>query len=196
MPQAIKQFNGLCDGSSTFQQTTVYTCPANTIAIVLPNCLFMATTSNGIATLGYNSSSVTHTTSPSSGSGNYGVDGIDVTYPYQITHDGKHNVKIAVQGHRTGSNMYYTPNFASTSLRSPYSGYAQLENWAASNTSLEPVQGGWVAGSITRLNSSNAPFFPNDFIVGTWNMGAGHKLSLAAQSVRIQYSFLIIEEAA
>lgn len=191
MAQAIKQFNGTTYGPVSVAYTTVYTCPSDTVAIVLPNCMFIPTYSGGTGALGYNSSSVSDTYSDY---GNFLINGGDVDFPYQITHDDKHRVRIGLMNQNTDSNMYYSPNWTTNITSNTYALKENREPWT--NSTYGPHFAAIVGGQMGRSPNSNGSIHADDLVAGTWVMGAGHKLTLSAQLMRIQYSFLIIEEAA
>ena len=193
MAQAIKQFNGTTYGSFATQQDTVYTCPSNTVAIVLPNCLFIPTYAGGSGGLGYNSSTLS-AYGDNNGQGNYIITGGDTNFAYQISHDDKHRVRIALMNQNTDSFLYWSPNWTTNLKNSSYGLHENREPWT--NSTYGPHYSALVAGAIERAPNSNAAFAAKDFVAGTWVMGAGHKLTINALTMRVQWSFLIIEEAA
>lgn len=191
MPQAIKQFRGLHGTSTT---STIYTCPANTIAIVLPNILVTPQgQGGGHGTIGYNSSSVCSSSS-SNKTGNYSITNGEPGYQYQITHDNPYGVKIAIGPHNNSTTqVYYSPSFT-TNVHNNLYAMRTLNSYYGSTVT---TQAGLVAGDgMYRGPSVNYTLTPNDFWAGTWAMSAGHKLTMSTQyQLYFQYSFLIIEEA-
>lgn len=198
MAQAIKQFSGTAYNFNGFY-ATIYTCPANTVAIVLPTILIVPAMTGNQAAIGWNSS---NTCDHRNSSGvNYGRGNIlyksMVGYePMMITHTDKHSVRMS-----TGINQdtslspfwVYTPSFATNLWQS---GHGQNEPNAGHPYDYA-FKSGIVAGSNFRGASTNYALQPMDQHIGTWSMSAGHKLSLSCSSSgRIQYSFVIIEEAA
>jgi len=196
MAQAIKQFSGIGKGAGLNDfNSTIYTCPSNTIAIVLPSIMCIAAGNGHRTAISWNSSS---TANPfvDSGRGNL----IIVNDPFeslQISHTGKHAVKCA-----TGVNdelssgttkVRFSPGFVSSNLYNTY--YMAMNEPSGNTTSDKPIRAGLVSNNMWS-RSSGYPLAPNEFETGTWVMGPGHKLHIyASSSGRANYSFLIIEEA-
>ncbi len=173
MPQAIKHFNG----TATSGSATIYTCPASTIAILLPSIVVNQSSTFKGATFAWNSSSVAADTQ-----GNLRF------YAYSDTHDlahvstiDKYNVLITVpDSNNANSVTYYSPNYT-TSL-STSNGAGLFANAASADSN--PISPDGSTGK--------------NHCTGPWVMSAGHKLSYSLHSsgVTMQYNFLILEEAA
>lgn len=191
MPQAIKEFSGTVYQSSYTQEASIYVCPADTIAIVLPNILFVPSTSGASGGVGWNSSSYSNYNT-STGTGNIAITAGDANYPYQISHDDKHKVRIGLMLADTNSFFYYSPAFTTSLKNYAYSMKENQNNWLSSNAIFSAI----VGDAVVRGPSSNYAYYPSSFTAGTWCMGAGDRLSLNSFALRIQYSFLIIEEPA
>lgn len=178
MPQAVKHFTGTANGQAS---ATVYTCPASTIAIVIPTISVNAG-SNDYITFGWNSSSAAT---------QYG--GNLSFYAYNDSNDqahvsaiDKYNVLVTIPEDNNASaityfSASYTGNLAGNNA-------VEFENGASADTNpITPTGGG-------RLGSTYTPAVHS---TGPWVMSAGHVLSYYVDSGSyISYNFLILEEAA
>jgi hypothetical protein len=171
MPQAIKHFNAVLTNSTT---GTVYTCPADTIAIVIPTITVNHNANSVQTTFSWNSS-----TAAGSFTGNLSF------YYYATANDqahvsaiDKYNVLVTVPNSNNASASTY---------------------FSASHTSN--LDSSSVASSFGNgLSADTNPIHTADDHVhstGPWVMSAGHVLSYYLNGNQsTTYNFLIIEEAA
>lgn len=189
MPQAIKHFNGTVRGTT---DNNIYTCPASTIAIVLPSISIMGSSTNGFVTIGWNSS-----TSVSNTQGNLYFSGIDSDAPYLISHTSKYDVQVSVRTGSTDSTTHYSPSFTTNLSSTQYAWNYFAGNSLTTSYQRASAFGTWAVLQPTSTNTTLGTAQLRDFRTGAWSMSAGHKLGIDAQNNSFaHYSFLIIEEAA
>lgn len=177
MPQAIKHFNATATGLAS---ATVYTCPASTIAIVIPTI-----TVNGGAgdysTFSWNSSSAATQTV-----GNLSFYGFGDSNDYaHVSAIDKYNVLVTVPDDNSASSITYF-----SASRAPMAGNNAVgfNNGASADTNPITPTGGGRLGSV---------YVPAVHSTGPWVMSAGHVLSYYIDNgTAISYSFLVLEEAA
>ena len=166
MPQAIKKFNGSLTASGNY---THYTCPSNTLALVLPSITMKnASGSTARLSIGWNSSSV--------------ASNDDGNLHYVLNHNTAAQIacfdKYDIRASFSSSAVHFNAGFATFQLDSNvYQFYLSTTNTKYINTS-----GGDVG-----------PSFPT----GPWAMTAGDKLSINVNNsnLYVGYNYLIIEEA-
>ena len=196
MAQAIKEFSGIGKGAGFNDfNSTIYTCPANTVAIVLPSIMSIASSNGARTAISWNSSSTAHWAT-NNGMGNIIINS-DPFESMQISHTGKHAVKCATgvndEAASGTTKIRYSPAFVASGLYNTY--YLAMNEPSGSTTSDKPIRAGLVSNNMWS-RSSGYPLAPNEFEMGTWVMGPGHKLHIhTGSSGRANYSFLIIEEA-
>lgn len=171
MPQAIKSYNGVINGGDN---TTIYTCPTSTIAIVIPNISINSTVANTKFGVGWTSSSDIGTDGQYS---NFWHNNVDASQPLSIYPRTKYDIRL--NNPYNSSDSRWTPGgdrnaFYHTNVQASVTGALGI---------------GTIAG-----NSSTS--LDNSF--GTWIMAATHKLNLFTNntSLLVHYNFLILEEAA
>ena len=186
MPQAIKHYTGSVTNTTS---DSIYTCPASTISIVLPSITIASSSSNGIITIGWNSS-----TSVAATTGNITFTGIDSDAPYMISYTSKYDVQVPVRFSQDSLTYYsaaHTSSLTSStnawrgiqSLSSPYLKESAYSSWGA-------VQPASTSGGFSYISLRH-------FHTGAWVMSAGHKLGIHANNVAYaKYNFLVLEEAA
>jgi hypothetical protein len=181
MPQAIKHFNGLASSSTT----TVYTCPTDTIAIIVP-AITIGSSGNGKCCFGWNSS-----TNAAATTGNLMYKDLDYGITYLVSAVDKYHVQVACNT-STQSYVYFSPNHTSSidaayySLQMPYSN---------SGANANPKVTGFYTPNTNATSGTDSYWLARNFQTGPWTMSASDKLTIFAQSAFVQYNFLIIEEA-
>lgn len=174
MPQSIAKYNGQYTGGSG--ATTVYTCPANTVALIVPNMFIYVGANSTNSSIRYDSSSAA-----SAGTGN-------ILYASPPTGNFCHiaavdKYRISLHASNGGSDdVRFRPDSGSTN----YLGYTE------SNQASR-----FVAEHYEMYTSSTVGSYATRMVVGPWLMDAGNILSLFSDNTnnRISYSFMIIEEA-
>jgi len=173
MPQAVKHYTGTASGLTT---TTVYTCPASTIAIVVPTITVRHGATGKYTTFGWNSSSAATQ-----------VGGNLSFYYYSGTPDyvnvsaiDKYNVLATVPKNTdANSKTYFSASY--TTLTNSNTATVFSSSGLTANNPIAPD--GQSGGSV--------------HATGPWVMSAGHVLSYHTDvSTFLTYNFLIIEEAA
>jgi len=184
MPQAIKHYNGYLSGGS--DNASIYTCPANTIAIVLPSLVIMSDGSNANVTIGWNSS-----TSVATDTGNLKFAGVDANKPYLVSHASKYDVMVPVRGN-DDSLTYFSPNHTAN-LTNGFYAFKSLQSTGSNSYQSESAPGFWASNQEGNGDNIKLRWFHT----GAWVMSATHKLGINTDSQgSIQYNFLILEEAA
>lgn len=181
MPQAIYQYNGLHTSSTT----TVYTCPADTISIVVPS-ITVGSSGNGNATIGWNSSTVV-----AQNTGNLAWSGLDYGMTYLVAALDKYNIRVAVNSSNQ-SYVYFSPNHT-TNINQAY--YALNMPQGTSGPTQNPFVTGEYTPNTNTTSGTDSYYAGRYFHTGPWTMSASDKLTIRAQSAFVQYNFLIIEEA-
>ena len=173
MPQAIKHYTGTASGLTT---TTVYTCPASTIAIVVPTITVRHSATAKYTTFGWNSSSAAGQQQGNlsfyyySGSDDYAnVSAMD-----------KYNVLATVPEHNDASaKTYFSASYATLTTSNTVTVFSP-----SNLTKRNPIAPDGQSGGCVHAT-------------GPWVMSAGHVLSYHTDvSTFLTYNFLIIEEAA
>jgi len=178
MPQAIKHYTGTATGNSN---ATVYTCPASTIAIVLPTITVNQGASD-YATFSWNSDSAAGQTVGNLSFYSYG----DANDRANVSAVDKYNVLVTVpDGNSSNAITYFSAT--RTTLTGATANSSAFTNDGAADTN--PITPSGLGDS-----SSNSP---GVHATGPWVMSAGNVLSYYIDSgVYISYNFLILEEAA
>ena len=176
MPQSIAKYNGEYTGGSG--ATTVYTCPASTVALVVPNMYMFCGSSGTFTSIRYDSSSAATGSAanvifaaPATGSAFVHIAALD-----------KYRISLQAQsGFRNDVRFY------------PSSGSINYLGYTESNEAARYVAEHYDMDTGQESGGSKA----TGMIVGPWLMDAGNILSLFANNSnnRIGYSFMIIEEA-
>lgn len=176
MPQSIAKYNGQYTGGSG--ATTVYTCPADTVALIVPNMLMYNGSSGAFTSIRYDSSSAaTGTTAniifyaPSTSNAFVHIASLD-----------KYRISLQAQSAFRNDVRFY-----------PSSGSINYLGYTESNEAARYVAEHYDMDTGSEAGGSKA----TGMIVGPWLMDAGNILSLFANNSnnRISYSFMIIEEA-
>ena len=177
MPQAIKHFNAIATGQAS---ATVYTCPASTIAIVIPTITVNQSTSD-YSTFSWNSSSAATQTA-----GNLSFYGFGDSNDYaHVSAIDKYNVLVTVPDDNHVSSITYFSASYTTLTGNPATRFAN--GTSADSNPITPTGGG-------RLGSVYVPAVHS---TGPWVMSAGHVLSYYTDNgTAISYNFLVLEEAA
>jgi hypothetical protein len=176
MPQSIAKYNGQYTGGSG--ATTVYTCPASTVALIVPNMFIYNGSSGAYTSIRYDSSSAA-----SVSAGNVIFAGPATTNAFvHIASLDKYRISLQAQS-AFRNDVRFRPDSGSTN----YLGYTE------SNEAARYVAEHYDMDTGTEAGGSKA----TGMIVGPWLMDAGNILSLFADNSnnRISYSFMIIEEA-
>jgi hypothetical protein len=179
MPQAIKHFNATLTNSSS---GTVYTCPADTIAIVIPTITVNQNATNAQTTFSWNSS-----TAAASFSGNlsfhYYSDSADMAHVSAID---KYNILVTVPDSNNANSKTLFAASYTTSLDTVSIASHMANGLSADYNPITP--------SGVGKSSSNTP---GVHATGPWVMSAGHVLSYYLNGNQsTTYNFLILEEAA
>jgi hypothetical protein len=187
MPQAIKEFNG----RATSGNATIYTCPADTVAILMPtwNHIHFGYSGSDRFSLKWKGAATTSTEI-----GNltfeYGGGGKSVGMACLS----KYDVELALPQDSDVRVIFKAGEFNSTAA-------TNNSPWFGSTNGGSRYQQGFVRGGVTTASSysnDGTYNFYNQFKVGPMVMGPGDVLSYhlgASASVGFSYSFLIIEEA-
>jgi hypothetical protein len=182
MPQAIKHYTGqLTSGSNT----SVYTCPASTIAIVMPS-IHIGPTGSGTTTFSWNSSS-----NVGSSTGNLSFTAMDSQISYLISCTDKYDVQIPVRPDTT-SYVHYSPYYTSN-ITQYYAAFKQLTNTSAQNNAQAY---GMHAPRTNSTSGTDGYWMLKNFHTGPWVMSAGHKFGVYTTGAYVHWNLLILEEAA
>lgn len=179
MPQAIKHFNATLTNSTS---DTVYTCPADTIAIVIPTITVCHNANSVQTTFSWNSS-----TAAGDFTGNlsfYYYNGAnDLAHVSSLD---KYTVLATVpDSNDTNAFTYFSASHTS-SLNVSSVGAAFGNGQSDHSNAVTPI------GS-----SRTSSFVPSVHSTGPWVMSAGHVLSYYLNGNQsTTYNFLILEEAA
>ncbi len=173
MPQAIKHFSG----TPSDNQGTIYTCPANTIAMLIPSITMDSINGTRSMNLAWNRSSA-------------------------LTGDTQGNLRIVLPS--SNSLTVIANNKYDVEIGFPANTSSSVKFVADGNQN--PENGLYVNGSTTTATKTNAGAVSSStfdvyrsFKTGPWIMSSGDVLSYYINIhnyLKFSYSFLIIEEPA
>ncbi len=187
MPQAIKHYTGSVNNTISVSN---YTLPASTISIVLPSITITGSSSNGVITIGWNSS-----TSVASSTGNLAFTGIDSDAPYIISHTSKYDVQVPVRYSQDSLTYYSAAHTAGVTSGGIYS-WRGIQSTSTPHVK-ESAYGTWIQARQQSTSGGDNYIALHDFRTGAWVMSAGHKLGIYANNAAYaKYNFLVLEEAA
>ncbi len=177
MPQAIKHFNGYYRSSSA---STVYTCPANTVALVVPTLTIVSAQANLQTAIKWNGSAIT-----SLSMSNLLIRHNQNNQSTAVTALSKYDIEI---GYYSGeSQIYFQPGEPFTGIDSG--------NYAAYFGQTNDYQSGRTSSSHAWEVSGNPRW--TSFKTGHWAMSSGDVLSHLGNSSNqtLYYNYVILEEA-
>ena len=189
MPQAIKEFSG----HVTSGNATVYTCPANTVSLILPSFTYFykgsgdgdkfsikwkgsASTDREIGNLTFGDLG-----------GNYSVSGVSLS---------KYDIEVAIPQNYSVQAMF-TPGPCTTTRASNSAAYLGGGSNLGNSYNSGLVKSGSTYGTPGYNTSTYNAF--NKFKTGAWAMGPGDVLSYylgsSSNTCEFSYTFLILEES-
>jgi hypothetical protein len=192
MPQAIKEFSGYTEGASNVGANTIYTCPANTVSLILPSFTYKCNGGGGSTfAIKWKGSASTGTSNGNlvfmDMSNGDGVSGVALS---------KYDIEIAIPQDYASRVLFTAGPFSNnrTITTSPFMG-------GGSNVTNTYDQGLVRAGNTFGAPGSTTSTYNafGNFKTGPWTMGPGDVLSYTTGTTatlqHFQYTFLILEEA-
>jgi len=178
MPQAIKHFSGNYRSTST---STVYTCPADTVALVVPTLTIVSAQANRKTAIKWNGSAISNINEC-----NLLIRHNQSAMSTNVTALSKYDIEIGYyQGY---CQIYFQPGQPFTGIDSG--------NYGAYLGQATDYKSGRVSSNFAYEVSGNPRW--NSFKTGHWAMSSGDVLSHSCDSSGNQtlyYNYLILEEA-